>query len=86
MPVQRFRSFADARRALWLPPGDPKLLARIRTLWDFSARLAPGAAPRGVRKFRTLEEANRDRDLWTQRRIHSLRAGRLVSPSDTPEA
>ena len=85
MPVQRFRTFDDARRDLWLAPGDPKLLARIRSLWGFSARLAPGIMPRGVRKFRSIEEANHDRDLWTQRRIQSLRATRLLSPSDTTD-
>lgn len=82
MPIQRFRTFEEARRDLWLPPGDPKLLARVRSLWEFSARLAPPNMPRGVRKFRTIEEANHDRDLWTRRRIQALRAARLVSPSD----
>jgi len=81
MPVQRFRSFEDARRAFWLAPGDPKLLARIRSLWEFSARLAPCIMPRGVHKFCSIEEANQDRDLWTQRRIRSLRATRLRSRS-----
>ena len=81
MPVQRFRTFDDARRDLWLPPGDPKLLARIRSLWEFSARLAPCAMPQGVRKFRSLEEANQDRDRWTQQRIDTLRAARLIAPT-----
>ena len=83
MPVQRFRSFEEARRALWLAPGDPKLWARIRSLWDFAGRVAPCAIPRGVRKFRTLEEANQDRERWTQRRTRSLRATRLVPPTKT---
>jgi hypothetical protein len=81
MPVRRFRTFDEARRDLWLEPGDPKLLARIRSLWKFSARLAPCTMPRGIHKFRTIEEANQDRDFWTRRRIHSLRAARLISPS-----
>ena len=85
MPVQRFRNFDDARRDLWLAPGDPKLWARIRSLWEFSGRLAPCTIPQGVRKFRSIEEANQDRDLWTQRRIQSLRATRLLSPSDTTD-
>ena len=85
MPVQRFRTFDDARRDLWLTPSDPKLLARIRSLWEFSARLAPCAMPQGVRKFRSIEEANQDRDRWTQERIHALRAARLISPPDTTE-
>ncbi len=81
MPVQRFRTFDDARRDLWVAPGDPKLLARIRSLWEFSARLAPSNMPRGLRKFRTIEEANQERDHWMQQRIHSLRAARLIAPT-----
>lgn len=84
MPVQRFRTLDDARRDLWLAPGDPKLWARIRNLWEFSARLAPCTMPRGVRKFRTVEEANQDRDRWTQERIRTLRAARLISPAGAP--
>jgi hypothetical protein len=31
MAVQRFRTFDEARRAVWLPPGDPVLLVRMLT-------------------------------------------------------
>jgi hypothetical protein len=35
--------------------------------------------PRGVRKFRSIEEANRDRDQWIDRRVQVLRAQRAGS-------
>lgn len=76
MPLQRFRDFDEARRALWVEPGDPRLVPRIRSLWAFARRLAPGAAPRGVRWFRTLEDANRERESWIERRTHALRSAR----------
>jgi len=76
MPIERFEDWEAARRALWIPRGDARLAARIRALWAFSRRLAPGAAPRGLRRFRTLEEANQERDTWCARRAHELRAGR----------
>ena len=77
MPLQRFRDFDEARRALWVQPGDPALVSRIRKLWAFAARLAPGAPPRGLRRFRTLEDARRERELWTERRARDLRRERL---------
>ncbi len=86
MPLQRFRTFEEARRALWVDTGDPRLVARIRSLWEFSAHLVPLEIPRGIRKFRTIEEANQERDRWTERRVRSLRAARVVSAPDTPKA
>ena len=84
MPVQRFRDFEDARRALWIQSGDPRLVARIRSLWEFSARLVPRQIPRGVRKFSTIEEANQERDRWTESRVRSVRAQRLSTERESP--
>ena len=64
MPVQKFRSLDDARRALWTRSDDPRLPARARNLMAFSRRLAVVHAPPGVRKFRTIEEANAERKTW----------------------
>jgi len=75
MPVTKFRTFDDAERALWLTCGDPALPRRIRALW--SRRVpAPLPGPRGVLKYRSIEEANADRDRWEQERIDSIRATR----------
>jgi hypothetical protein len=76
MPLQRFRDFDEARRALWSGRTDPGLAARIRGLWAFAARLAPGAAPRGLCKFRTLAEAERHREEWIEKRVRALSEAR----------
>ena len=76
VPVQRFHSFEDARRALWVDPKDPALPERIAALWAFSTKLVARQIPRGVRRFRTIEDANRERDAWVQRRVDRLRAER----------
>ena len=85
MPVQRFRSFEDARRALWVDSRDPSLAARIRRVWRLSARLAAPTPRRGVIRFRSMEEANRERDARVTARVHALlakraRAGLTQSP------
>ena len=76
MPIQKFRNLDDARQALWVRPGQPDLVSRIKSLWAFSSRLVLRRIPRGVRKFRSIEEANRDRDRWIERRIQALRSRR----------
>jgi hypothetical protein len=64
MPVQKFRTLDEARRALWMRSDDPRLPDRARRLMAFSRRLAIVHAPPGVRKFRTMEEANAERKAW----------------------
>jgi hypothetical protein len=76
MPVERFRDLDAARRALWAAGDDPNLVARIRRLWSISSRLVPLGIPRGVRKFRRIEDANRERDAWVERRVRAIRRGR----------
>jgi hypothetical protein len=76
MPVQRFRTFDDARRALWCDQGDPDLHRRIARLWMTSKRLAPLCIPRGLRKFRSIAEANREREQWVTDRVRALAAAR----------
>lgn len=64
MPVYKFRTFKEASVALWASPDDPKLPDRIRGWWRFCARFARTQAPRGVRKFATLDEANAEQGAW----------------------
>ncbi|HUF47572.1 MAG TPA: hypothetical protein VMM93_07115 [Vicinamibacterales bacterium] len=63
MPVTKFRTFEDARRALAREaPADPTALAtRVADLWALAAALAPPLDFRGVRKYRSIEEADEDR-------------------------
>lgn len=58
MGVQRFRSFEEARRALWLPAGHRGILERLRRLGELARTTRQ---PPGVRRFRSIEEAKRRR-------------------------
>ena len=55
MAVQKFRTFDEARRALWLPPGDPRIAQRMRHLAQMAGRSRP--VQRGVSRVRTIQEA-----------------------------
>ena len=76
MPIQRFRSFDAARRAQWMDSRDPALLRRIARLWALSSSLVDSRIPRGFRRFRSIEESNRERDAWVAARVVALRAER----------
>jgi hypothetical protein len=76
VPIQKFRDLDAARRALWQHPKPSDLAAHIKALWTFSTRLAPRQIPRGVRKFRSIEEANQEREQWVTLRVQMLRRKR----------
>lgn len=78
MPVQRFRDLDEARRALWTHSRDPYLARRIRALWARASRLSPPMIPRGLRKFRSIEEANLEREEWVTARVRKIAARRGV--------
>jgi hypothetical protein len=57
MPIQKFRTFDDARRALWLQPDDRRILSRMKRLAEMAR--SRRTVERGVTRFRTLDEAKR---------------------------
>ena len=76
MSIQKFKDLDAARQALWQHPRSSDLGSHIRALWAFSVRLAPRQIPRGVRRFRSIEEANREREQWVTLRVQRLRRQR----------
>lgn len=62
MPVQKFKTFEEAERALMNFHPDEAYYARVAELWDFANTLNPVSIPKGVFKFRTIEEANKHRE------------------------
>ncbi len=59
MPVYKYRSPIDMA-----PPGrvsQAELAARIRNVWGRAFLLCPPLWRRGVRRFHSVEEANRER-------------------------
>ena len=61
MPLRKYRTLEEMNgEPRWLPTGDPSIPKKIRYLWGFSELLlgAVGTCiPRGVRKYRSIEEA-----------------------------
>lgn len=61
MPVQKFTSFEEAEKSLWNFSMDDAHFRRVRELWDFADKLCTFSYPKGVFKFRSLEEAHAHR-------------------------
>lgn len=64
MPVRKFRTHDEARRAQELQPGDPRIPDRLRQVLYMGAQLYPVDRPRGVHRFRSPAEANAWRASW----------------------
>lgn len=80
MPVRKFRTIEEMNAAdsdLWLPCEHPNLAVRIRRHWSAWNRLVPLGVPRGLRKYRSIEDAEADRETWEDIRIQSIRDQRL---------
>lgn len=83
MPITKFRTieeWQESKRGFWLDCNDPDLPNRIRENWRRWAVLVPYPNPRGLRKYRSQEEADADRDRWESERIARIRAERVRKP------
>lgn len=65
MPVKKHRCVAEIGDTGSVDPRDPKLGRVMSDVWQFTSRLARTSPRRGVHKFRSIEELNRARELWS---------------------
>lgn len=76
MSVTKFRDTEQARIALWTNSRDKDLPRRIAQLWATASRLCPAWKTEGVRRFKTIEDANEHRRLAVVSRVRLLRKQR----------
>lgn len=76
MPIKKYRSLDDMRADLVRQPAGDDLVGRIDALWRRAWELAPRVYPRGVFKFRSIEEAQAHREQVTAENIERLRKER----------
>lgn len=82
MPVRKFRDLQEMEDSLWREPGDPRLGQAIDAVWKFAARTCPRQFPPGVYKHRSIEDAQRQRDLWEEKDFEALWKRRGIKPAD----
>jgi hypothetical protein len=73
MGVRKFRSVADMPGPAPLPPLDPGNLRLAVELMDLTIRLSRVSLPPGVRRFRSVEEADSHRRAWEEAETRRLR-------------
>ena len=71
VPIQRFRRVEDMPPVALLPSG-PERAGRLRALWGGWLRILPPLDLRGVRRYRSIEEAARDHEAAVVRRARRL--------------
>ena len=79
MPIRKFRTLQDMEDSLWREPG-PELWRAIDAVWSFAAETCPRRFPPGVYRHRTLEEAQRQRDLWEEENFRTFWERRGIDP------
>ena len=82
MPIQRFRSVEDMPPAPPLPAG-PDRARRLRALWGGWLRILPPLDLPGVRRYRGIEDAARDREMAVIRRARRLLAERRIRDAES---
>ena len=76
MPVWKYRSVEEMPEAWEMKRGRP-LGPRIRAVLSLAPIAGPLGIPRGVHKFRSIGEAQADRERYEQERVDRIRAERL---------
>jgi hypothetical protein len=61
MSIEKFRTFEAARRALWCFEPDAEYYRRIADHFNLGRQLCPRTFPKGVFKYRSISEADRNR-------------------------
>lgn len=73
MPVRKFRTLEEAEKALWREPFDSENLQIAASVTNLAMGLARMTLPKGVFKFRSLEEADRERERLISQLIRERR-------------
>lgn len=73
MPVWKYRSIEEMPEA-WVMNRHVPIRRRIRALMSMGRFAEPLNMPRGVKKFRSIEEMQADREKYERERIARIRA------------
>jgi hypothetical protein len=76
MPVYKYKTFEEAEQALWNFHSDERHFERVKQLWNFAKTVCPIRYPRGIFKFKTIEEANAHREAVELAHAKELRKAR----------
>jgi hypothetical protein len=64
MPVFKYKTFEEAKKALWSFHPDALYFKQLAELWYTANKLCPIIYPQGVFKYRSTHEAGEHRKQW----------------------
>jgi len=76
MPLQKFKTPEEAEKALICRKPDAAYFERLARLYQLSDELSPRKYPRGIFKYRSIEEANDEAHRWEMENALRLRKER----------
>jgi hypothetical protein len=76
MPIYKYESLEEAEWALWNFHPDETYFRKVADLWNFANRFLPISYPKGIFKFRSMEEANKHRDQLELEHAKKIQAKR----------
>jgi hypothetical protein len=80
MPIRKFRDVSEMEETLWHERADAALFRAIASVWDFAARTCPLTFPPGVHRYRSIEEADADRERWEDANFRAFQDRRRRRP------
>lgn len=72
MPIKKIRDLQEMEDSLWYEPETRSSGGRSRPSGSSRNRRAHSAFPPGVYKHRTIEDAQRQRDLWEEQNFKAF--------------
>jgi len=83
MPVFKYKTFEKARKALWNFHPNAAYFKQVAELWDIADKLSPISYPKGVFKYKSINEANKQRKNWEMDYAKKMRLSktRPLNPS-----
>ena len=64
MPVYKYKTYQEAERALWNFNPDKAYFKKIHELFIMADKMNPVIYPKGIFKYKTLDEAQKQRQQW----------------------
>jgi hypothetical protein len=71
--IQKFSSFEEAETALYCLEPDQAYFERVANLWNLVDHLCPRKYPRGIFRYRSIDEANRQAEEWLEENARHFR-------------
>lgn len=89
MPIKKYRTIEEMNaddKMLWCDKPDDAYWRRLDNLWKRTKAIDPRKYPKGIFKFRTIEEMNEHREALLTEHVRALQARRKAQAAQSQTA